>query len=259
MTASNRRFEDRVAIVTGAGSGIGASTAMLFAREGAKVWVVDRNRETADAVCRLIVQSGGTAKAIAADVARLDDMRGMVEAVIAEWGRIDVLHNNAGITAIGGVETLSEEEWDRVIDVNLKSIFLCSKFVIPVMRRQGGGAIVNTASVNGMRPAANRDAYSASKGAVISLTKAMALGLAKDRIRVNCICPGTTDTQLVRGVAARLFPDFDTAKRVFVEKEPIGRIAEPEEMAEAVAYLASDVAGFVTGTALVIDGGMILA
>ncbi|MEY9537997.1 NAD(P)-dependent dehydrogenase (short-subunit alcohol dehydrogenase family) [Bradyrhizobium diazoefficiens] len=259
VTSTRRRFQDRVAIVTGAGSGIGAATAMVFASEGAKVCVVDRVASSAEMITRQIEGAGGTARSVVADVARSEDVRGVVNTAVDAWGRIDILHNNAGITAIGSVETLAEEEWDQVIAVNLKSIFLCSKFAIPIMRGQGGGTIINTASVNGIRPAANRDAYSASKGAVINLTKAMALGLAKDGIRVNCICPGTTDTQLVRGVAERLFSDFETAKRVFIEKEPIGRIAEPAEIAEAVAYLASDVAGFVTGSALVIDGGMMLA
>ncbi len=201
---------------------------------------------------------GGQAEGQVADVASWADASRVVQATVARHGRVDVLHNNAGITAVGNVETLEEAQWDAVINVNLKGIFQFSKACIPHMRAQGGGAIVNTASANGFRPAANRDAYSAAKGGVIALTKGMAVSFARDRIRVNCVCPGTVDTGLVRGVAQQLFPDFETAEKAFLARQPLGRIAQPMDIAKAVAFLASDDASFVTGSAFIVDGGMVL-
>jgi NAD(P)-dependent dehydrogenase (short-subunit alcohol dehydrogenase family) len=248
----------QVAIVTGAGSGIGAATAGLFAAQGRTVVLVDRNEEAVRQVADRIRSAGGLAEAAVADVASWADVSRVVEQTVAHHGGLDILHNNAGITAIGNVETLSEAQWDAVVDVNLKSIFLFSKAAIPHLRERGGGSIVNTASANGIRPAAHRDAYSAAKGGVIALTKAMAVSFAKDRIRVNCVCPGTVDTGLVRGVAKEIFPDFATAEKAFLARQPLGRIAQPIDIAHAVAFLVSDEASFVTGSAFVVDGGMIL-
>jgi NAD(P)-dependent dehydrogenase (short-subunit alcohol dehydrogenase family) len=251
--------QHRVAIVTGGGSGIGAATSELLAAQGHVAIVVDVNAAGVEAVVRRIREAGGQAEGHAADVASWADASRVVAATVARHGRVDVLHNNAGITAVGSVETLDEAVWDAVIDVNLKGIFQFSKACVPHMRAQGGGAIVNTASANGIRPSANRDAYSAAKGGVIALTKGMALSFAKDRIRVNCVCPGTVDTGLVRGVASQLFPDFETAEKAFLQRQPLGRIAQPLDIAKAVAFLASEDAAFITGSAFVVDGGMVLA
>jgi NAD(P)-dependent dehydrogenase (short-subunit alcohol dehydrogenase family) len=248
----------QVAIITGAGSGIGAATAELFASKGHTVVAVDVNADGLHAVVERIQALGGRAEAQLADVANWQDVSRVVETAVACHGGIDVLHNNAGITAIGSVETLEEAQWDAVIGVNLKGTFLFSKACIPHMRARGGGAIVNTASAIGIRPAANRDAYSAAKGGVIALTKGMAVSFAKHGIRVNCVCPGTVDTGLVRGIAEQLFPDFATAEKAFLARQPLGRIAQPMDIARAVVFLASDDASFVTGSAFVVDGGMVL-
>jgi NAD(P)-dependent dehydrogenase (short-subunit alcohol dehydrogenase family) len=256
--ASEKYPGSKVAIVTGGGSGIGAATAQLLASAGYVAVVVDINEAGVQSVVRGIQDAGGRAEGHVADVASWVDASRVAQAVVSRHGGVDVLHNNAGITAIGNVETLEEAQWDAVINVNLKGIFQFSKACIPHMRARGGGAIVNTASANGLRPSANRDAYSAAKGGVIALTKGMAVSFAKDRIRVNCVCPGTVDTGLVRGVAQQLFPDFETAEKAFLARQPLGRIAQPMDIAKAVAFLASDDAAFVTGSAFVIDGGMIL-
>ncbi len=252
------KLRDKVALITGAGSGIGRATAILFAKEGAKVSVVDLDNERGVDTVQLIKDQGGNAIFIRADVSQIEDARRMVEITVNTWNRLDILFNNAGISVVGTVETLTEEEWDRVMGVNLKSVFLGSKFAIPHMRRQGGGCIINMASANGIRPYTNRDAYSASKGAIISLTKGMALGFVKDNIRVNCLCPGTVETAILNGVASKLYPDMETARQAFIARQPMGRMGKPEEIAHAALYIASDEAAFMTGSALVIDGGMSL-
>lgn len=242
----------KVAIITGGASGIGRATALLFAREGAAIAIADVNRD-AECVAHEIAQAGGRAFAAVADVTRAVDCRHIVDRTLSEFGRIDILFNNAGITRRATILDLREEDWDRVMAVNVKSIYLLSREVIPHMEKQGSGSIVNTASGWGLAGGAKAAVYCASKGAVVLLTKAMAIDHGP-RIRVNCICPGDTDTGMLRNEAQQL---GEEDARFFADaaKRPLGRVGKPEEIAQAVLYLASDAASFVTGTALVVDGG----
>lgn len=247
------RLSDKAAIVTGGASGIGRATALLFAREGAVVAIADVNREAGEHAAREIVQSGGRAFFEAVDVTSAADCRRLVERVIREFGRVDVLFNNAGIIRRATILDIGEDNWDRVMAVNVKSIYLLSREVIPHMQTQGSGSIVNTASGWGLAGGARAAVYCASKGAVVLLTKAMAIDHGP-QIRVNCICPGDTDTAMLRSEATQLGEDsarflIDAARR------PLGRVGTPEEVAQAVLYLASDASSFVTGTSLVVDGG----
>ena len=249
-----RSLQSKVAIVTGAASGIGRATALLFAREAASVVAVDLNEAGGKGVTAEISASGGRAIFVTADVSRSQDCQRVVESAVAEFGRIDILFNNAGIIRRATVVDLSEEDWDRVIDVNVKSVFLMSHFVVPLMLQAGGGSIINTASGWGLAGGAKAAAYCASKGAVVLLTKAMAVDHGAHNIRVNCICPGDTDTGMLRNEARQLGENesqflADSARR------PLRRIGAPEEIAKAVLYLAGDASSFVTGTALVVDGG----
>jgi NAD(P)-dependent dehydrogenase (short-subunit alcohol dehydrogenase family) len=244
----------KVALVTGAASGIGRATALLFARESAAVTLVDINEAAGQQVTREIVAGGGRAMFESADVTRAEDCRRAVERTRAEFGALHVLFNNAGIIRRASVLELSEEDWDRVMAVNVKSVFLLSKFAIPLMAESGGGSIVNTASGWGIVAGPRAAAYCASKGAVVLLTKAMALDHGAQKIRVNCICPGDTDTPMLRSEAQQL---GEPADRFLAEaaRRPLGRVGTAEEIAEAVLYLASDASAFVTGTALIVDGG----
>jgi len=249
------RLKDKVALITGAGAGMGRASALLFAREGAKVAAVDWQRETGEETASLIRQAGGETFFIQADVSRSEDVKAMIQATIARWGRLDILFNNAGIVVQGTAEQTSEEEWDRQIAINLKGVFLGCKYAIPVMRAQGGGVIINMASVAGVIGIKNRAAYSASKGGVIGLTRALAADHVSENIRVNCICPGTIETPSLRDRIASA-PDPIAARRQYEARQPIGRLGTPEEIAEAASYLASDAASFMTGNALIIDGGI---
>ena len=247
------QLEGKVAIVTGGASGIGRATAMLFAREGAAVIVADVTQEAGRCVADEIGRTGGRSFFEAVDVTRGADCRRGVERTMREFDRIDILFNNAGIIRRATVLDISEDDWDRVMAVNVKSIYLLSREVIPHMERQGAGSIINTASGWGLTGGAKAAVYCASKGAVVQLTKAMAIDHGP-RIRVNCICPGDTDTGMLRGEAQQLGEDNE---RFLAEaaKRPLGRVGRPEEIAQAVLYLASDASSFVTGTALVVDGG----
>jgi NAD(P)-dependent dehydrogenase (short-subunit alcohol dehydrogenase family) len=244
----------KVALITGGASGIGRAAALLFAREGAAIALADVNADAGQQVVDEIIEAGGRAFFELTDVAASADCRGFVERAIREFGRIDVLFNNAGIIRRSTVLDLSEEDWDRVMAVNVKSIYLLSRAAIPHMQKAGGGAIVNTSSGWGLAGGAKAAVYCASKGAVVLLTKAMAIDHGPHKIRVNCICPGDTDTPLLREEARQLGVENS---RFFAEsaKRPLGRAGTPEEIAQAVLYLASDASSFVTGTALVVDGG----
>jgi NAD(P)-dependent dehydrogenase (short-subunit alcohol dehydrogenase family) len=248
------RLQGKVALITGAASGIGRASALLFAREGAAVAVVDINEKAGRKVANEITSTGGRTFFASADVTRAADCQRVVRAVAGKFGALHILFNNAGIIRRASVLELSEAEWDRVMDVNVKSIFLMSKFAIPLIEKSGGGSIINTASGWGLAGGPKAAAYCASKGAVVLLTKAMAIDHGPQNIRVNCICPGDTDTAMLRSEAQQL----GAATARFLQEaaqRPLRRVGKPEEIAQAALYLASDAASFVTGTALVVDGG----
>jgi NAD(P)-dependent dehydrogenase (short-subunit alcohol dehydrogenase family) len=244
----------RSALITGGASGIGRATALLFAQEGAAVAVVDLNEEAGRAVADEIVQGGGRGIFVPCDVTKADDCRRAVEKTVEAFGRLDILFNNAGIIRRATVVDTTEEEWDQVMAVNLKSIFLFGKYAVPVMAQAGGGVIINTASGWGLVGGRKAVSYCASKGGVVLLTKAMALDHGEDNIRVNCICPGDTDTPMLRNEARQL-GEADETFLAEAAHRPLRRIGKPEDIAQAALYLASDASAFVTGTSLVVDGG----
>jgi NAD(P)-dependent dehydrogenase (short-subunit alcohol dehydrogenase family) len=248
------QLEGKTALVTGGAGGIGRATAVLFAREGAAVCIVDRNRELGEKVAHEISSIGGRTIFECGDVTRVADCKRAVERTVEEFGGIHVLFNNAGIIRRASVMEISEEDWDAVMAVNVKSIFFMCREVIPVMTRSKGGSIINTASGWGLAGGARAAAYCASKGAVVLMTKAMAIDHGRQNIRVNSICPGDTDTAMLRSEARQLGEGEDQFLSESA-KRPLGRMGRPEEIARAALYLASDAASFVTGTALVVDGG----
>ena len=251
------KLEGKAATVTGAGSGIGRAAAILFAHEGARVAVVDLRAEAAQAVADEIVQAGGKALAVAADVSRARDAARMVEATVSELGGLHILYNNAGVESSGDVVDGTEEDWQRCLDVNAKGTFLCSKFAVPEMEASGGGSIINQGSVAALVGIRRFAAYCAAKGAVVALSRAMALDLAPRGIRVNCLCPGTVVTPLMEPMLrARGGGDLERGVVLTAEKYPIGRLGSPEEIARVALFLASDDAAFVTGAVYTVDGGM---
>ena len=248
------QLHGKTALITGGAGGIGRATALLFAREGAAVSIVDLNQEAGQQMVREISGAGGRAIFARADVTCAEDCRRAVERTIKEFDGIDVLFNNAGIIRRASVVEISEEDWDAVMAVNVKAIFLMCREVIPIMMAGKGGSIINTASGWGLAGGARAAAYCASKGAVVLMTKAMAIDHGRRNIRVNCICPGDTDTAMLRNEARQLGEAEDRFLRESAQR-PLGRMGRPEEIAQAALYLASDAASFVTGTALVVDGG----
>ena len=246
----------KVAVITGAASGIGRATAILFGREGAAVVLFDRDEEGGLAATRVIEEEGGRAIFVHGDVTRDADAERAVSQSTEHFGRLDVLFNNAGIIRRATLLETSEEDWDRVMQVNVKSVFLLSRHAVPVMARSGGGVIINTASNWGLVGGARGAVYCASKGAVVILTKAMALDHGAQNIRVNCICPGDTDTPMLRGEARQLGEPVEA----FLEQSaecPLGRVAQPDDIARAALYLASDASSFMTGAPLIVDGGFV--
>jgi NAD(P)-dependent dehydrogenase (short-subunit alcohol dehydrogenase family) len=249
-----RRLEGRVAIVTGGAAGIGRAAATALAGEGAAVVVADVNGEGAREVAAAIGRDGGRALGVGCDVTRADDCRRAVETAVGTFGRLDILFNNAGIIRRADVVETTEDEWDRVMAVNVKSIFLMSRSAIPAMAAAGGGAIVNTGSGWGLKGGARAVSYCASKGAVVNMTRAMAIDHGPQGIRVNCVCPGDTDTGMLRDEARQL---GEPEERFLAEAadRPLDRLGQPGDIANAVVYLVSDEAGWITGTTLVVDGG----
>jgi NAD(P)-dependent dehydrogenase (short-subunit alcohol dehydrogenase family) len=249
-----KRLEGKTAIITGGAGGIGSAAARLFACEGAAVSVVDSGENAGGELVREISASGGRAIFERGDITREGDCRRVVEQTVEQFGRIDILFNNAGIIRRASILETTEQEWDAVMAVNVKSIFLMSRIAIPIMAKSGGGSIINTASGWGLAGGSKAAAYCASKGAVVLLTKAMAIDHGEQNIRVNAICPGDTDTPMLRDEAAQL---GEQENRFLAEsaKRPLGRVGQPEEIAQAALYFASDESSFVTGTTLVVDGG----
>ena len=247
------QFEGKVSLVTGGASGIGRATALAFAREGAKVVIDDIQVEAGEKTRQMISEAGGEAIFVEADVRKAAEVEALINKAIDKYGRLDFAHNNAGIEdALTLTADCTEENWDRVISTNLKGVWLCMKYEIPQMLKQGGGAIVNTASTAGLVGVPRWPAYAASKGGVMQLTRTAALEYAKAGIRVNAVCPGGTRTPLHERAKARAGGKETPPS----ELNPQGRRADPKEIAEAVVWLCSDAASFVTGHPMVVDGGM---
>ena len=243
------RLANKVAIITGGGSGIGRATAYLFAEEGAKVVVAQRTDAKGEETVAGINSRGGQAIFVHTDVTIAPEVEHLIRITADTFGKIDVLFINAGIRMQPtAVETIDEALWDTMYATNVKSIFLTAKYAVPEMKRAGGGVIINNASISGVRPRMYDSVYSSSKGAVIALTKALALELAPDNIRVNCISPVATDTPMIAGTP-------EERKQAVLSTIPLGRIARPEDIAYAALYLASDESAMLTGTNLKVDGG----
>jgi NAD(P)-dependent dehydrogenase (short-subunit alcohol dehydrogenase family) len=248
------RLANEVAIVTGAGSGIGRATAFLFAREGAKVVVADSEPTRGQETVSLIEKEGGKAIFVPVDVSKALDAERMVKTALATYGILDILVNNAGIYGQGDVVDTTEEEWQRILGVNLTGAFLCSKYGVAAMIETGGGAIVNVASEAGIVAIGNQVAYNVSKSGVIALTTSMALDCASHNIRVNCLCPGRTLTPLVEQVITEA-EDPESMRRALSEDRPLNRMGRPEEIAAGILFLVSEECTYATGSTLVIDGG----
>lgn len=248
------RLKERVALVTGGTSGIGSATAVRFAKEGASVAITGRNAERGEKVVGEIASAGGEAIFIRADVRLAEDCRRAVERTLERFGRIDVLFNNAGVFHPRTVPECTEEEWDETIDSSLKGAFLMSKYALPSMIERGTGSIIHMSSGWGIQGGDHAAAYCAAKGGLVVMAKAMAIDHGPSGIRVNCVCPGDVETPMLPDDAAKRGMSWDDYAAL-AAKRPLGRIGTVEEIADAVVFLASDESSFVTGTALVVDGG----
>jgi len=245
------KLDGKVALITGAGSGMGRGTAILFAKEGAKVAVSDYVPTGGRETVKMIQEGGGHAIFVEADVSKAADVEKMVKTTVDTYGRLDILYNNAGIhQSWACLGDITEEEWDSVLDTNLKGVFLGSKYAIPVMLNQGGGVIINTASTGGLWGSPYEAIYCASKAGVILLTKSMAIEYGKQNIRVNCICPGLILTGMSQGIM-----EYPAILEQWMRRQALGRLGQPEDIARAALYLACDDSSFVTGTCLLVDGG----
>src|SRR5215467_7476746 len=245
--------EGKVALVTGGASGIGRATALTFAREGAKLVIADMNADGGQQTVHMITENGGEATFVQVDVTRASAVEALISKTVETYGRLDCAHNNAGVTqrAYPPTAEFPEEDWHRVLAINLTGVWLCMKYELQQMLSQGGGAIVNTASVAGLIGSRGLAAYVASKHGVVGLTKTAALEYAQQGIRVNCVCPGVIQTPMTERVLR------DPARQAQITARPMGRVGTPEEIAEAVVWLCSDAASFVTGHTMTVDGGYV--
>ena len=246
------KLEGKVAVVTAGGSGIGAATARRFAREKAAVVIADLSGTRASAVANEIAQEGGSARWLKMDASDPEGVQAAIRLALDNWGRLDVMFNNAGLGTVEALETMALETWNRTLAVTLTSAFLGIKYSLPIMRKQGGGSIVNTASISGTAGDYGMSAYNAAKAGVINLARGAALENAQYGIRINCVCPGAINTRVSQVLGGS---DVEGFKRK-LGNNPVGRIGEPEEIASAVVFLASDEASFVTGATLIVDGGL---
>ena len=249
------RLSNKVCIVTGGASGIGLATCEVFVREGAKVVIADRDLAAADMAVAALTQKGGQAMAVQCDVSNADSVAGMVQATVAAHGRLDVIVNNAGYGIAGSLSETSDEDWEALMGVNVRGVFLCCKHAIKQMQKNGGGTIVNVASVVAAVGIRNRAAYVASKGAVAAMTRSIALDYVASHIRCNAIAPGTIDTPYYTEILAKA-ADPVAIRKGLEARQPMGRLGTPEEIANGILFLASDESAFATGSILTIDGGM---
>lgn len=250
----SRRFEEQVVLITGAGAGIGQAAALAFAREGARMVVNSRSAASTHTTAELLRAEGAEVIEVCGDVALPGTAQAMADAALQGFGRIDVLVNNAGIVIPGTVDTITPDELDRSMATNVRSVLQLTQAVLPAMRARSAGAIVNIASIAGLKGTKNRIAYSASKGALISMSRSMALELAPEHIRVNCVCPGMTHSpSLAARIAAS--PDPAAAEAGFIAAVPMGALGEPEEIASAILFCADRACSFMTGAVITVDGG----
>lgn len=252
------RLAGKTAIVTGAGGGIGRAAALRFAREGAAIAVADVQAQAAEETARLIAAEGGSAFAVALDVADSKQVRAAVAEILGKLGRVDILYNNAAVTSLASTASITDEELDRVFSVNVNGMFYCSRSVLPDMIGRRSGVILNNASITGIVGAPGMAAYATSKGAIITFTRTLALEQAENGIRVNCICPASIDTPMLQKSFAAT-PDPAQARANNIKRHPLGRLGTPEDVANLALFLASDEASFITGGTYVIDGGATIA
>ena len=248
----------KVAVVTGGGSGIGQAISTLFGRQGAQVVVLDRDLRAANDTASAIISSGGSADALVCDVSDAAGVKSTFSTIVARTGRLDILINNAGVAHVGNIERTAEDDFDRLYRVNVKGVYLCSQAAVPVMVEQGGGVILNMASIVSFIGVADRFAYSMTKGAVLTMTKSVAIDYVKHGVRCNCICPARIHTPFVDGFVKKNYPGReDAVLQELSAYQPMGRMGTPEEVAYLALYLCSDEASFVTGQAYPLDGGVL--
>ena len=246
------KLKDKVAIVTGSGRGIGRAIALELAREGAKVVVTSRHTEECDEVCAVIASDGGESLCVQCDVSKKEDVDRLVKETLEKFGRIDILVNNAGVVRQSPLTETTEEDWDFVIDINLKGVFLACKAVAPILMKQKSGKIVSIASIAGEIGFPNTAAYCASKGGIVNLTRELALEMAPYNVNVNAVAPGVIETSMTEGMLSE-----EESRKGLLMQIPMGRVGKPEEIAKAVAFLTSDDASYITGETLTVDGGWV--